>query len=114
MDEEEFRKAVAEALDGLPEEVRAATRNLAVVVRDEPTEEEIRSVGLDPEQDTLFGLYEGPSLVEEEDLFPSRITVFRLPLLRECASRRELVEEIRLTVLHELGHHFGLREEDLP
>jgi predicted Zn-dependent protease with MMP-like domain len=118
MSEDEFRRTVREALDSFPEDIRAKTRNLAVTVRDEPTDEELRSVGLDPEQDTLFGLYDGLSQTEQSpvspDLFPAKITVFRLPLLEECSDRTDLLEEIRLTVLHEMGHHFGLSDEDLP
>ena len=118
MSEEDFRGAVRDALDGLPEGIRKRFSNLAVTVRDTPTDEELRSVGLDPRVDTLFGLYDGLSRVEQSavtpDLFPAKITIFRIPLLEECRDRKELLKEIRLTVLHEVGHHFGLSDEDLP
>jgi predicted Zn-dependent protease with MMP-like domain len=105
-------------MDGLPREFRDRIQNVAVIVRDEPTREEIVSTGLDPEQDTLFGLYDGLSLTEQTashpDIYPSRITIFRLPLLEECLDRKELIREIRLTVIHEIGHYFGLTDDDLP
>jgi len=118
MTEQAFKEVVREAMDGLPREFREKIQNMAVIVRDQPTREELISTGLDPEQDTLFGLYDGLSLPEQTvsypDLYPSRITIFRLPLLEECQDRKELIEEIRLTVIHEVGHYFGLGDDDLP
>jgi predicted Zn-dependent protease with MMP-like domain len=118
MGEPEFKEVVREAMDGLPREFRERIQNVAVIVRDEPTREELVSTGLDPEVDTLFGLYDGLSLPERTvsypEIYPSRITIFRLPLLEECLDRKELIDEIRLTVIHEVGHYFGLSDEDLP
>ena len=118
MPEQEFKEVVREAMDGLPAEFSEKIQNVAVIVRDQPSKEEISSTGLDPELDTLFGLYDGLSLTEQSvsypDLYPSRITIFRLPLLEECQNKKELINEIRLTVIHEIGHYFGLGEEDLP
>lgn len=118
MSPEQFEEVVGEVLDTLPPELAEAIDNVFVVVEDEPTEEELLDVGLDPERDTLFGLYQGVALPERDpgaySALPDRIVVYRLPLLEECRSRRELLREIRDTVVHELGHYFGLPEEELP
>ena len=118
MSRDEFEKVVTKALDDLPEELGEWLENIAVVVEDEPTDEELREVGLDPENDTLFGLYQGTALPDRRADFalalPDRIVIYRLPLVRECADRAELVREIQDTVVHEIGHHFGLDEDDLP
>lgn len=114
---EEFEELVARALDGLPEEFADLLDNVAVVVEEEPTDEELESVGLEPEIDDLFGLYQGIPLSERDtfyDALPDRVVIYRGPILRACTSRREVVREIRDTVVHELGHHFGLDEEDMP
>ncbi len=114
----EFEWAVARALDGLPPEIASYLDNVAVVVEDEPTEDALREVGLDPETETLFGLYQGVSLPERGADYslalPDRIVIYRLPLLDECETREDLIREIRDTVVHEIGHYFGLDEEDLP
>lgn len=119
MAREQFEATVAEALDGLPAEIAAAIDNVAVVVEDEPSEEDLRELGMDPEEETLFGLYQGQALTERgvtgyAGALPDRVVIYRLPLLESCQSRRELLREIRATVVHEIGHHFGLDEEDLP
>jgi predicted Zn-dependent protease with MMP-like domain len=118
MSRDEFERVVARALDDLPGEIAELLDNVAVVVEDEPTDEELADVGLDPSTDTLFGLYHGTALTDRTADFamalPDRIVIYRRPLLAECDDRIELVNEIRDTVVHEVGHHFGLDEEDLP
>lgn len=119
MSREAFEEAVAAALDSIPDDLAALIDNVVVQIADEPTDEEIRSVGLDPEEDTLFGLYEGTAIPERGPgsfggALPDRIVIYRLPLLEACTSRRELLREIRDTVVHEVGHYFGFGEEDLP
>lgn len=97
-----FDEHVRAALDSLPPEVASALVNVAVVIEDENAE--------DPD---LFGLYEGVPLPEREDVagsLPDRISIYRRPLEEEFTDPRELEEEIRITVLHELGHYFGLDE----
>lgn len=119
MGREDFERVVEEALDLIPEELGRLIENVVVVVEDEPSDDDLREAGLDPEEETLFGLYQGTALPERGlgsfgGALPDRIVVYRLPLLDYCASRRELLREIRDTVVHEVGHYFGLDEEDLP
>jgi len=118
MSHRDFELVVQEALETIPDDLQAAIENVAVTVEDEPSDEDLLSVGLDPEYDTLLGLYQGIPLPEREPSnymsLPDRIFVYRLPLLEACSSRRELLREIRDTVIHELGHYFGLPEEELP
>lgn len=118
MSRAEFERVVAGALDHLPVEIADLLENVAVVVEDEPSDDDLRDVGLDPETDTLFGLYQGVALPDRGgaygDALPDRIVIYRLPLLDACEHRAELVREIQDTVVHEVGHYFGLDEEDLP
>lgn len=100
-----FEDHVRAALDALPPHIAAALRNVAVVVEDEH-----------PEDPDLFGLYEGVPLPERGDeagSLPDRIAIYRTPLEEEFPDPRELEREIRITVLHELGHYFGLDEDRL-
>jgi predicted Zn-dependent protease with MMP-like domain len=97
-----FEGHVRAALDGLPPDIARALDNVAVVVADEH-----------PDEPDLYGLYEGVPLPERGDMagaLPDTITIFRLPLEEDFDDPRELEEEIRITVLHELGHYFGLDE----
>ncbi len=118
MSREQFEEVVARALDELPVELARQIDNVFIQVEDEPSTEDLESVGLDPAEDTLFGLYHGQSILERDPSsyggLPDRIVVYRLPLLEACSSRRELLREIRDTVVHELGHYFGLDEDSLP
>ncbi len=100
-----FDDHVRAALDSLPPELGRALRNVAVVVEDE-----------NPEDPDLFGLYEGVPLPERGDeagALPDRIAIYRRPLEDEFTDPRDLEREIRITVLHELGHYFGLDEDRL-
>jgi predicted Zn-dependent protease with MMP-like domain len=118
LSERRFRELVAEALDGLPPEFGELLDNVAVVVEDEPSENDLREVGMDAgDGDELLGLYHGTPLDArgfEYGGLPDRVVIYRGPISRIARTRREVVEQVRETVLHELGHHFGLEEEDLP
>ena len=100
-----FDDVVRSALDALPPEIAAGLQNVAVVVEDENAD--------DPD---LYGLFEGVPLTEggpDAGDLPNRIAIYRLPLEADFSDEDELREEIRITVLHELGHYFGLDEERL-
>ena len=104
-----FEELVADALDTIPPELTRAMDNVVVLVEDEPPE---------GEPDDLLGLYEGIALTERESwtggvAFPDRIFVFRNPLLDYCDTEEQLVEEVRITVVHEVAHHFGIDDDRL-
>jgi predicted Zn-dependent protease with MMP-like domain len=114
-----FERLVQQALEDLPEEFAARLENLAVVVEQEPDPEDLEEMGFEPEEeaDELFGLYVGTPLIERDSGYadaPDRIAIYMGPILRSCRSAREVVREIRNTVIHEIGHHFGLDDEEMP
>lgn len=110
----DFDQAVAEALNSIPAHLRPYLENVLIEVRRRPDAR--LADERDIPQDTL-GLYMGCPLTEksvaDQSVEPDRILIFRDALTAMCASRDELVDEIRITVLHEVGHHFGLDEERL-
>jgi len=111
-----FRELVAEALDSLPAQFQPYLENVAVVVEDEPDDETILSVGLDPESDTLFGLYHGVPVGERGAVhaaLPDHVAIYYLPLTDEYDDEYHLRREIRRTVVHEIGHHFGFDDRRL-
>ncbi len=103
---EEFEQLVQEALDSIPDDLGRLITNVAVLVQDEA-----------PPGEDLLGLYEGVPLTERDGWYagvlPDTITVFRLPILRICATRDDVVEEVRTTVIHEVAHHFGIDDDRL-
>jgi predicted Zn-dependent protease with MMP-like domain len=114
MTQDAFEGAVADALDLLPEELAAQMDNVVVLVEDEPTAEQLE--GNDGEE--LLGIYEGTPLTERDSWWaagslPDRITIFRGPTLRMCESTDEVVEEVAITVVHEIAHHFGIDDQRL-
>ncbi len=113
-----FERLVQRALNRLPREFQEHLENVSVVITEVPDRELLESMGFDPDdpEDTLFGLYEGVPLIErrhDDVLLPDQITIFRRPLLEWAESEEEIVEEVRVTVLHEIGHFFGLDEDRL-
>jgi predicted Zn-dependent protease with MMP-like domain len=111
-----FEALVAEALRGIPPDLRQALDNIEVVVDDWPTEEQLADLGLGPD-DVLFGLYLGTPLPQRSPMAPYRlpdiITIFQGPVEEECESEDEMSEEIRRTVVHEIAHYFGFDEDRL-
>ena len=105
--EDEFELLVETALGTIPAELSRAIRNLAVFVEDESP----------PGYPVLFGLYVGIPLTERGQWYagvqPDRITIYRLPILRYCRTREEVVAQVAKTVVHEVGHHFGIGDERL-
>ena len=117
MDHQEFRKEVARVIDRLPSQFREQLHNIEFVVEDRPSNELLRAEGLDPRHDTLYGIYQGVPLPDRSSLdpplLPDKITIFVEPLQEDFPDLDELREEIRLTVLHEIAHYFGMDEEDI-
>ncbi len=107
IDEAGFEELVARALDGVPPELADLMDNVVVLIEPEPPAE-------DPD---LLGLYDGVPLTERDSNYtfraPDRIFVFRGPLTRMCESPEELVDEVRITVVHEIAHHFGIDDQHL-
>ena len=106
LDRAAFEALVERALDEIPEEIASQVRNVVVLVEDEPP----------PGDPDLLGLYEGVSLTErmsDHTGLPDRITVFRNPTLAMCRSEDEVVHEVRVTVVHEIAHHFGIDDDRL-
>src|SRR3990172_7905748 len=114
MKPEEFEEIVAQALDGLPEEFAKALENVAVTVEEWPTPQDLRSVGIS--HGTLFGLYRGvpkPARAGIPPLVPDKILIFSGPILAFSSDPNAAREQIRKTVLHEIGHYFGMSEEEI-
>jgi predicted Zn-dependent protease with MMP-like domain len=109
-----FDRLVDRAVAGIPQPFRAALDEIALVIADEPTPEQLREQGLPPD-DTLYGLYDGVPLDEwggDGVAVPTRIVLFRLPLEEDFADPDDLADEVRITILHELAHHLGIDDED--
>ena len=107
---------IEEAIARLPQEFRGSLDDIEVFVEDVPTREQMTKVGLDSHY-TLLGLYEGTPL-EKRSVFqtsrmPDKITLFRRTIEARCPTRKEMVEQIRRTLLHEIGHHFGMTDRRL-
>ena len=112
---EPFEILVERALDGLPANFQRLLANVAIVIEDEPSPEQLGENDLGPD-DTLYGLYEGVSpATYGADLvpFPNKITLFRLPLEEDFPDPVELAREVQRTVVHEVGHHAGIDDQRL-
>jgi predicted Zn-dependent protease with MMP-like domain len=108
MSREDFEDAVRDALDQIPPELAAQMDNVVVLVEDDPP----------PDEPDLLGVYEGFPLTERGESWatgalPDRITIFRNPTLAMCDHRADVVEEVVITVVHEIAHHFGIGDERL-
>ncbi|MCK6555246.1 metallopeptidase family protein [Candidatus Binatia bacterium] len=117
MDRARFEALVQEAIDALPEEFARELDNVAIVIEDEPDAEVLRSVGLDPHVDTLFGLYQGIPLPERgisySGALPDKISIYYRPLRTACLTPDQLRREIRTTLIHEIGHYFGMDDDEI-
>ncbi len=110
-----FEALVEIALAAIPEPFASALDEIAIVIADEPSPDQLRENDLEPD-DTLYGLYEGVPRTEwgaDWAMVPNRITLFRLPLEEDFADPGELADEVWVTVIHELAHHLGIEEERL-
>lgn len=112
----EFERLVERALVSLPADFRRHLENVQVVVQTRPSVELLQEMGV-PEEETLFGLYQGTPLTEREERqeprMPDRILIFQEPIEEACGSRAEVEEEVRRTVVHEVAHFFGIDEDRL-
>ena len=113
----EFEKLVEKAIGELPELFRSRLDNVVIAVEDEPTDEDYELTGT-PDDEDLFGIFRGPMRTEMSwDMLPTlppQAVVFRGPILRNTSSNREAVKEIKETLVHELGHYFGLEDDEMP
>ena len=107
LSENEFDDLVSDALDRIPAPLAALMDNVVVLVEDEPP----------PEEAGILGLYVGTPLTERDSNYtfrpPDQVFVYRGPLLRMCADADELADEVAITVVHEIAHHFGIDDDQL-
>jgi predicted Zn-dependent protease with MMP-like domain len=116
VDRAAFERHVAEALASIPRDFRDAMQNIAIVVEDEPSPELLEEMEIDP-PDTLLGLYQGTPLTERSwahgNTLPDRVLLFQGPHERESDDEDDLIVCIAETLIHEIGHYFGMSEEQI-
>ena len=116
--DEEFESAVQDAIDSIPEEFLDELENVAIMLADEPEDEDFDGDGLYTEEGDLLGLYNGIAMIDRGDDYgygdyPDVITIFKGAHERLGLSRADTLEEIRRTVVHEIAHYFGMDEEQV-
>ena len=110
-----FDRLVDRALAAIPSPFREHLAEVAIVIDDEPSPDQLRSNGMDPDE-SMYGIYEGVPITEygaDWVAMPNRITLFRLPLEEDFPDPDDLAEEVRITVIHELAHHLGIDDDRL-
>ena len=116
MTRQAFRELVEEAIDTIPRRFAREVRNLAIVVEDEPSDDQLEELEMEAD-DLLLGLYEGTPLTQRlgyGNVLPDRITLFQAHIEEECdGDEDEIVIAIGETLIHELGHYFGMSEEEI-
>jgi len=116
MTRRQFEALVDRALRKLPRAFRERLANIAVVVEDWPDDETLAEVGIEP-PDTLFGLYRGVDLTQRDssygNVLPDTVTIYQGPIEEDAADEEEMAEIVRDTVVHEIGHYFGLDDETM-
>jgi len=115
MDDLEFEKLVGEGIDKIPEPFKKKIDNVAFIIEDEPSPEQLKQMHIDSHH-MLFGLYQGISQIRRGDTYnavlPDKITIFKKPILAIAQNNPDLIrQQVYDTVWHEIGHHFGLSEE---
>jgi predicted Zn-dependent protease with MMP-like domain len=112
----DFERLVAEAVKLIPRRFRREMKNLALVVEDEPSQELLEEMEIEP-PDSLYGLYQGTPLPERSWAFgnalPDRITIYQGPIEEDCEDDDEIRAVIGETLIHEVGHYFGMSEEEI-
>lgn len=117
---DEFERVVSDAIDALPKRFADMVENVIITVEDEPTADDLEALEDDDGEDEdaeLLGIYRGVALTErthDMPLLPDEIVIFRGPINRVSRSREEAVRDVRDTVIHELGHYFGLADDEMP
>ena len=113
----QFEALVAEALASIPRRFKNAMQNIAIVVEDEPSQELLDEMEIEP-PDTLLGLYQGIPLTERRwdtgNQLPDRILIFQGPHERQAEDEDDLIVAIAETLIHEIGHYFGLSDDAMP
>jgi len=116
MTREKFEQLVAEAITLIPKRFRREMRNIAIVVEDEPSAELLEEMEIEP-PDSLYGLYQGTPLTERTsgygNTLPARVTLFKTPIEEDCDDEDDVRAVIGETLIHEVGHYFGLSEEEI-
>jgi predicted Zn-dependent protease with MMP-like domain len=111
-----FERLVAAAVQSIPDEFRERLENVAIVVEDEPPPELLNEMEIEP-PDSLYGLYQGTPLTERAwdygNALPDRIVLFQSPIEADCDTDHEIVATIGETLIHEVGHYFGLSEDEI-
>lgn len=112
----QFEALVADALGRIPARFREHLSNVALVVEDAPDARTLAEAGVEP-PDTLYGLYQGTPLTErrwaEGNALPDRITLYQRPIEEDCHDEDDIRDAISETLIHEVGHYFGLSEEEI-
>ena len=116
MTREKFEQLVADAITLIPTRFRREMRNIAIVVEDEPSAELLEEMEIEP-PDSLYGLYQGTALTERTsgygNTLPDRVTLFKTPIEEDCDDEDDVRAVIGETLIHEVGHYFGLSEEEI-
>ena len=116
MTREEFNRLVEEALNDIPPRFKREMKNIAIVVEDEPSPELLQEMEIEP-PDSLYGLYQGTPLPQRSwghgNALPDRISLYRRPIEEDSEDREDVIVAIAETLIHEIGHYFGLSEEEI-
>ena len=117
MQRSDFDRLVEQAWRRIPRRFRRRVENVAIVIEDEPSPALLHSLGLSPQRDTLFGLYQGVPLHRRGAAYggalPDKISIFYGPLRRACLTPERIRTQVRKTVIHEIGHFFGLDDKTI-
>lgn len=115
--DDEIKKEIVRVLKELPREFRRRLHNVEVVVEKRPKNSQLRAMGLDPCYDTLYGLYQGIPLPERSEfsppLLPDKISIYAEPLIQDFPDPVKLRAQVRLTLLHEIAHYFGMEDDEI-
>jgi predicted Zn-dependent protease with MMP-like domain len=117
LNDKELREEVARVLDELPKDFHEQLHNIEIVVQRRPSKHQLAEIDLDSHEEVLYGLYEGIPLPDrsafDPPTLPDKITLFSEPLLADFPDPDQLREQIRLTVIHEIAHFFGMDDDEI-